>query len=65
MTELRKRVSRVTISRRREQSKSRPLVVSLEPGDVIGVRISGSRQTFRVSIRGRVRICNASTLGKD
>lgn len=52
MTELRKRVSRVTISRRREQSKSRPLVVSLEPGDVIGCRVQGSRQTFRVSIEG-------------
>lgn len=52
MTELRKRVSRLTISRRREQSKSRPLIVSLEPGDIIGIRLQGSRQTFRVSIEG-------------
>lgn len=52
MTVLSKRVSRVTVSRRRQQSKSRPLVVSLEPGDIIGVRLQGSRQTFRVSIEG-------------
>lgn len=52
MTELRKRLQRITVGRRREQSKSRPLVVSLEPGDVIGVRISGTRQTYRVSIEG-------------
>lgn len=52
MTELLKTVRRVTRGRRREQSKSRPLVVSLEPGDIIGCRLQGSRQTFRVSIEG-------------
>lgn len=52
MTELRKRVSRVTVSRRHEQSKSRAMVVSLEPGDLIGVRIQGTRQTYRISIEG-------------
>lgn len=52
MTLLTKSLRRVTVGRRREQSKSRPLVVSLEPGDVIGVRYKGSRQTFRVSIEG-------------
>ena len=52
MTDLLKMVKRRTISRRREQSKSRPMIVSLEPGDVIGVKLAGTRQTYRVSIEG-------------
>lgn len=52
MTDLRRTVKRVTIGRRRDRSKSRALVISLEPGDVVGVRMMGTRQTFRVSIEG-------------
>ncbi len=50
MTDLRKPVRRVTIGRRRDRSKSRAMVISLEPGDVIGIRLQGTRQTFRRSI---------------
>lgn len=52
MTDLLKTVRRRTISRRREQSKARPMIVSLEPGDVVGVKLAGTRQTYRVSIEG-------------
>lgn len=50
MTDLNKVIRRVTRSRRHSQSKWRPLIVSLEPGDVIGVRLQGTRQTYRRAI---------------
>ena len=50
MTELLKPVRRVTTSRRRDRSKSRALIISLEPGDVVSVRLQGTRQSFRRSI---------------
>jgi hypothetical protein len=52
MTDIKKVVRRVTIGRRRDRGKSRALVISIEPGDVVGVRMQGTRQTFRVSIEG-------------
>jgi len=52
MTDLKKTVRRVTIGRRREKSKARPMIVSLEPGDLVGVRLQGTRQTYRISIEG-------------
>jgi phosphoglucomutase len=52
MTDLRKPIHRRTIGTRREQSRSRPLIISLEPGDVVAVRIAGTRQSYRVSIEG-------------
>ena len=48
VTELRKTVRRVTLTRRREKSASRALVLSFEPGDLVGVRLQGTRQTFRL-----------------
>lgn len=50
MTDLRKPVRRVSIGRRREKSKARAMIVSLEPGDLVGVRLQGTRQTFRLGI---------------
>lgn len=50
MTDLLKAVKRVTRGERYSRGKHRRLVVSLEPGDVIGVRLQGTRQTYRLSI---------------
>lgn len=50
MTDLIKPIKRVTRSERFSRGKHRRLIVSLEPGDVIGVRLQGTRQTYRLSI---------------
>jgi len=50
MTDLRKTVRRVTVGKRRDRSKSRALVISLEPGDIVGIRMQGTRQTYRRGI---------------
>lgn len=54
MTELTKKISRNTTATVFEQSKTRNLIVSIEPtgraGAVIGVRAKGSRSTYRISV---------------
>jgi hypothetical protein len=48
MTELNRPVRRVSLGKRREKSAWRALILSLEPGDLIGIRLQGTRQTFRL-----------------
>lgn len=48
MTDLNRRVARLTTARRHEKSKTRAVVLSLEPPASIGVRLAGTRQTFRL-----------------
>lgn len=50
MTDLVKTIRRRTVGQRRDRSRSRALVISLEPGDVVGIRMLGTRQTYRRSI---------------
>ena len=50
MTKLNKRVSRETRTTVRNGSKPRMLVASLEPGDVIGLRLKGCRKTYYLAI---------------
>lgn len=54
MTELTKKVSRNTRATVFEQSKTRNLIVSIEPTDragaAIGIRAKGSRNTYRISV---------------
>ncbi len=48
MTDLSKPIRRVTAARRHEKSKTRAVILSLEPPAQIGVRLQGTRQTFRL-----------------
>lgn len=48
MTELNSKVRRVTTARRHEKSKTRLVVLSLEPPALVGVRLQGTRQTYRL-----------------
>lgn len=48
MTELNKPLRRVTSARRHEKSKTRAVVLSLEPPAQVGVRLQGTRQTYRL-----------------
>lgn len=54
MTELTKPIVRVTNSTIFQKSASRNLIVSIEPcgsrGALIGLRIKGTRQTYRVGV---------------
>lgn len=50
MTDLVRTIRRRTVGQRRDRSKSRALVISLEPGDIVGIRLLGTRQTYRRSI---------------
>lgn len=50
-TALNKSVSRETTTCIFERSKRRPLIASLSPGNVIGLRMKGTRTTLEVSIR--------------
>lgn len=50
MTNLNKKVARVTSTSVRNGSKARVLVASLEPGDVIGLRLKGCRKTYYLAI---------------
>ena len=54
MAELTKRISRETSATVFEQSKTRNLIVSIEPagknGSVIGLRAKGSRLTYRIAV---------------
>ncbi len=54
MTELTKPIKRETPATVFERSQSRNLIVSIEPagrdGAVIGVRVKGTRQTYRVGV---------------
>lgn len=54
MTELTKPVKRETPATVFERSQSRNLIVSIEPagrdGAVIGIRVKGTRQTYRVGV---------------
>ncbi len=50
MTNLNKKVARVTNTAVRNGSKPRVLVASLEPGDVIGLRLKGCRKTYYLAI---------------
>lgn len=48
MTELNKPVSRKTSAAKYEKSKHRRVILSLEPTAKVGVRLEGTRQTYRV-----------------
>lgn len=48
MTDLNKRVLRLTAARRHEKSRTRAVILSLEPPASVGVRLRGTRQTFRL-----------------
>lgn len=64
MTDLLKTIKRRTVGRRRDRSTSRAMVVSLEPGDVVGVRMMGTRQTYRISIEGLYELAIRSHLAR-
>jgi hypothetical protein len=46
MTELNKKVSRVSRALRFERGKHREVIISLEPPDLLGFRLKGTRTTF-------------------
>jgi hypothetical protein len=48
MTDLNKRVVRISAARRYEKSKTRAVILSLEPPASVGVRLQGTRQTYRL-----------------
>lgn len=48
MTELTKPVSRVSLTRKHEASRMRRFILSLRPPGEVGVRLEGTRQTFRL-----------------
>lgn len=48
MTKLDRPVRRTTAARRHEKSKTRLIVLSLEPPAKVGVRLAGTRQTYRL-----------------
>ena len=48
MTPLNKVVSRTTNARRHEKSKTRCVILSLIPPASVGVRLAGTRQTYRL-----------------
>ena len=48
MTELNKPIRRVTSARRHEKSKTRRVILSLEPSAEVGVRLEGTRQCYRL-----------------
>lgn len=50
MTELTKIVRRVTSARRHEKSKTRAVVISIEPPARVGCRLQGTRDTFRLDV---------------
>lgn len=50
MTPLKTKVQRETQTIVRDRSKRRILIASLEPGDVIGLRLKGCRKAFYLSI---------------
>jgi hypothetical protein len=55
MTELTKPISRETGETRYEKAQHRRLIVSVEPAGrdaaVVGVRLKGTRQTFRIGVQ--------------
>jgi hypothetical protein len=50
VTDLLKTIRRRTIGRHFSQSKHRRFIITLEIGDVIGVRLEGTRQCYRYGI---------------
>lgn len=48
MTDLNKSVRRVTSAKRHEKSRTRALILSLDPPAQVGVRLQGTRQTYRL-----------------
>lgn len=56
MTELTKTVERRTKASRFEKSHRRRIVVVLEPTQKIGVRLEGTRQTYRLDIESLYEI---------
>ena len=48
MTDLHKRVVRISAARRHEKSRTRAVILSLEPPASVGVRLQGTRQTYRL-----------------
>lgn len=48
MTELKTIVRRSTSARRHEKSRTRCVMLSLEPPASVGVRLAGTRQTYRL-----------------
>lgn len=48
MTPLDKKVVRVSHARRHEKSKRRAIILSLEFPALVGVRLQGTRQTYRL-----------------
>ena len=52
MTKVKKTLSRETDGRVREQGKMRAIIVSLEPGGLIGFRAKGTRRTYHLAVEG-------------
>jgi hypothetical protein len=50
MIAIKKATLRKTETTYRDRSKLRPLVVSIEPGDLLGFRYLGTRKTYRLPI---------------
>jgi len=48
MTNLNKVIRRNTSAHRHEKSKTRAIILSLEPPAKVGVRLMGTRQTYRL-----------------
>jgi hypothetical protein len=49
MTKITKPVRRETLGTVYEQGKHRPVIVSIEPPNVIGFRLKGTRRTYRLT----------------
>jgi hypothetical protein len=50
MTPIRKAIFRVTDTMIRDGRKMRPIVVGVEPGDVLTFRLKGTRKTYMLPI---------------
>lgn len=52
MTKVRKTVYRETVGGILERGKNRPVIVSIEPPNIIGLRLKGMRKTFYLTAEG-------------
>ena len=68
MTELTKPITRVTDALRHEKSRHRRLIVSVEPSGredaVVGVRLQGTRQTYRIGVQSLYNLAVAHHVAK-
>ena len=51
MTNLTKVVKRVSSAVRHEKSRTRRIIISVEPPAIVGVRLEGTRNTYRLDAR--------------